>query len=79
MHLPEKEYIALIATMPEAYELSLQVEKELEAMENKWKQSEEYAGLENMREWNAKGETQRYEQESGQLLEALKDAYREWV
>ena len=79
MHLPEKEYIALIATMPEAYELSLQVEKELEALENKWKQSEEYAGLENMREWNAKGETQRYEQESGQLLEALKDAYREWV
>lgn len=79
MNLSEKEYIALIATMPEAYEISLQVEKELEALENKWLQSEEYAGLENMREWNDKGESQRYEQESEQLLESLKDAYREWV
>lgn len=79
MQLSEKDYIALIATMPEAYELSLQVEKELEALDNKWQQSSEYAGLCNMREWNAKGETQRYEQESGQLLEALKDAYREWL
>lgn len=79
MNLSEKEYIALIASMPEAYELSLQVEKELEALENKWQQSPEYAGLGHMREWNVQGELHRYEQESEQLLEALKDAYREWV
>lgn len=79
MNLPEKEYIALIATMPQAYELSLQVEREMETLEKKWQQSEEYAGLNNMREWNNKGEAQRYEQECEHLLEALKDAYREWV
>ncbi len=79
MGLSEKEYIALIATLPEAYEISLQVEKEMEALEKKWQQSTEYAGLGNMREWNAQGELQRYEQEGEQLLEALKDSYREWV
>ncbi len=79
MGLSEKDYIALIATMPEAYEISLQVEKEMEALDNKWKQSTEYSGLGNMREWNAQGELQRYEQECEQLLEALKDSYREWV
>lgn len=79
MQLSEKEYIALIATMPETYEISLQVERELEALEKKWQQSTEYAGLGHMREWNAEGEVQRYEQESEQLLESLKDAYREWV
>ena len=79
MGLSEKDYIALIATLPEAYEISLQVEKEMEALEKKWQQSTEYAGLGNMREWNAQGELQRYEQECEQLLEALKDSYREWV
>lgn len=79
MGLSEKDYIALIATMPEAYEISLQVEKEMEALEKKWQQSTEYAGLGNMREWNAQGELQRYEQECEQLLEALKDSYREWL
>jgi len=79
MGLSEKDYIALIATMPEAYEISLQVEKEMEALDNKWKQSTEYSGLGNMREWNAQGELQRYEQECEQVLEALKDSYREWL
>ncbi len=76
MELPEKEYIALIAKMPEAYDISLQIEKQIEEAEAQWKESPAFAGLQNMREWNAKGEVQRYEEESMQLMEALKEEYR---
>lgn len=76
MELPEKEYIALIAEMPHAYELSLQIEKQLEELEIKWQQSSVYVGLQNMKEWHDKGEVQRYEEECDQLIDALKEDYR---
>ncbi len=79
MELPEKEYIALIAQMPEAYELSLQIEKQVEEAETKWHRTMTYAGLQNMREWNAKGEVQRYEDECEQLIDALKEEYRSGI
>ncbi len=79
MELSEKEYIALIAGMPQAYELSLQIEKQLEEWENKWTQSATFAGLQNMKEWKEKGEVQRYEEECSQLIDALKDEYRSCI
>lgn len=79
MELTEKEYIALIAGMPEVYELSLQIEKRLEEWETKWTKSEIYLGLQNLKDWKAKGEVQRYEEECDQLIDALKEAYRECI
>lgn len=79
MELTEKEYIALIAGMPGAYELSLQIEKQLEEWETKWTQSATFMGLQNMKEWKTKGEVQRYEEECDQLIDALKEEYRNCI
>ena len=79
MELSEKEYIALIAGMPRAYELSLQIEKQLEELETRWQQSAAYSGLRNMKEWNENGEVKQYEDEGDQIIENLKEAYRECI
>lgn len=79
MELSEKEYIALIAKMPEVYELSLQIEKQLEAWESKWTQSTTFVGLQNMAEWKANGDVLRYEEECIQLIDAMKEEYRNCI
>lgn len=79
MELPEKDYISLIAEMPDCYELSLLVEKKVEELEAKWEVSAKCAGLQNMKEWNEQGDKHRYYAEGEQLVEALKDEYRSCV
>lgn len=79
MELSEKDYIALIAQMPTAYELSLQIESQVEGLETKWMNTTIYAGLQNMKEWNEQGNRQQYYEEGELLLEALKDEYRSGV
>lgn len=79
MELSEKEYIALIAGMPQVYDLSLQIEKQLEEWETKWTKSATFAGLQNMKEWKTSGDVQKYEEESNLLIDALKEEYRNCI
>lgn len=76
MELPEKDYIALIGDHPECYEVSKQLEKQLQMAENEWSNSLQHAGLENMHQWRSQGDIHRYEEEADRLVGALKEQYR---
>ena len=79
MELSEQEYVDLVAKHPESYEITLQVESKIEALEQQWKQTPECMGLEHMRQWRAMGENQKYYEESEQVVSALKEEYRSCV
>ena len=79
MELPEQEYVDLVAEHPESYEVTLQIERKIENLEQQWKQSSEYMGLKQMQQWRAMGEHLKYYEESEQVLSALKEAYRDSV
>ncbi len=79
MELSEKEYISLIAQNPSYYEVSLQIEQQVEEIEKAWVNTSAYAGLQNMKEWNAQGRDHKYYEEGEQLVEVLKDEYRSGI
>lgn len=79
LELSEKEYISLIAQNPTYYEVSLQIEKQIEEMEKAWIDTTVYMGLQNMKEWNAQGQVHRYYDEGEQLVEILKEEYRKGI
>lgn len=76
MELGETEYIALIAQTPDSYEISLQIEEQMEQLEKNWLKTTTYAGLQNMKEWGTQGYTGKYYEECGRLLQEMKDEYR---
>ncbi|MBQ7775843.1 MAG: hypothetical protein IJ379_07970 [Lachnospiraceae bacterium] len=76
MELSEQEYVDLVAKHPESYEITLQVEKQMEEQERKWKETQEYNGLKNMRKWRTVGDKYMYYEESVQIVDALKEEYR---
>lgn len=79
MMLPEQEYISLAAKHSENYELSLQVEQRIKELNMLWEESPEFMGLENMRRWRTTGDNHRYYEECDQLVNILKDDYRQCV
>ncbi len=76
LELSEQEYVNLVAQYPESYEITLEVEQRMEALEQQWKETHEYAGLKNMRKWRTVGDKYMYYEESVQIVDALKEEYR---
>lgn len=76
MELSEKDYISLIAQNPAYYDVSLQIEKQIEELEKAWVNTSAYAGLQNMKEWNEQGQVHKYYDEGEQLVDVLKEEYR---
>lgn len=76
LELSEQEYVNLVAQYPESYEITLEVEQRMEALEQQWKETHECVGLKNMRKWRTVGDKYMYYEESVQIVDALKEEYR---
>lgn len=79
MALTESEYVSLAAENREGYELTLELEKDLERLTDEWEQQPEYLQLYNHRELRTGDRKQKYYEENERLIRVLKDSYRKSV
>ncbi len=77
MELPEEEYVALVSENTESYRYSLALERDLKNLSAQWEEQPEYLRLYNRRELRQNGDIQKYYEESGRVLFALKENYRQ--
>lgn len=76
MELSESEYISFAASLPEAYEQTLRLEKKIEQMKSDWQEHADYMRLMQRKEWREGNDKQKYYDENERLTQALKDSYR---
>ena len=75
MELKAKDYVAFAAGMPEYTDVTLKLEKEVERMNKVWESCADYHRL-NTRPLFREEHEPGYQEESGHILAALKEAYR---
>ena len=76
MELSEGDYIVLIAELANSYEYSLALEKELEELQQAWKESLAYRRLQERSEWRGGSDMQKYYNENERITQVLKESYR---
>lgn len=76
MQLEDKEYVDFVANLPDAYSDSLELEKRVEALRQSWKESLEYQRLEQMKDWRCREESGKWQDETENMLQGLKQRYR---
>ena len=75
MELDDKEYVAYAASLPEAAELVLELEQDVEWLNSRWKEETDYLRL--MERGSLREENERsYLEENRRVMQALKDGYR---
>lgn len=79
MVLSESEYVAFVAENTERYELTLELEKDMERLTDEWEQQPEYLRLYAHRELRTGDRKQKYYEENERLTQTLKDSYRKSV
>lgn len=79
MALNESEYVAFVAENTERYELTLELEKDMERLTDEWEQQPEYLMLYAHRELRTGDRKQKYYEENERLTQTLKDSYRKSV
>lgn len=79
MVLSESEYVSFAAENHEGYELTLELEKDMERLTDEWERQPEYLRLYSHRELRAGGRKQKYYEESERLTQTIKDSYRKSV
>ncbi len=79
MVLTESEYVSFAAENPEGYELTLELEKDMERLTDEWERQPEYLRLYHHRELRAGDGKQMYYEENERLTQTLKDNYRKSV
>lgn len=76
MVLTESEYVSLAAENRAGYELTLELEEDVERLTDEWEQQPEYLQLYNHRELRTGDRRQKYYEENERLTRILKDSYR---
>lgn len=76
MQQSDEEYVSFVAELPEAYEISLELEKCVEALRRSWENHIDKKRLEQMKQWKADGESSRYYEEIDRAVQGLKHSYR---
>lgn len=79
MVLTESEYVSFAAENPEGYELTLELEKDMERLTDEWERQPEYLRLYHHRELRAGDGKQKYYEENERITQILKDGYRKSV
>ncbi len=79
MVLSESEYVSFVAENTERYELTLELEKDMERLTDEWEQQPEYLRLYAHRELRTGDRKQKYYEENERLTQTLKDSYRKSV
>lgn len=75
----DKEYIEFVAEYPDAYDVSLKLEREVDRILEDWEHSEELAGLNGLLELKEEGQNALYYEEIETQVRRLKDRYREYT
>ena len=79
MELSEEEYIAFAAGLPEAYEATLALERNLEQLRIDFESQPEYQVVKRRRELRESNRKQQYYDDNESLLQALEESYRNSV
>lgn len=79
MALSESEYVSFVAENTEKYELTLELEKDMERLTDEWERQPEYLRLYAHRELRTGERKQKYYEENERLTQTLKDSYRKSV
>lgn len=79
MVLTESEYVSFAAENPEGYELTLELEQDMERLTDEWERQPEYLQLYGHRELRTSDRKQKYYDENERLTQTLKDSYRKSV
>lgn len=79
MHLNDQEYIGFVAHIREAFDISIQLEKEVDAILTEWENGEELKELNELIELREEGNTVLYYEEIERRTKILKDGYRQLV
>ncbi len=77
MLLSDKDYIDFVAQELSHYDISLQLEKTIENLNNLWEESEEKHMLDELQEWRKDQRVKEYYDAIEQLTNQQKDKYRE--
>lgn len=76
MELTEEDYLAFVAEQPDSYELSLQLENEIESLTHSFREQEAGVKLAELKSWRAGEDKQKYYLELERIAPVLKDNYR---
>lgn len=76
MALPEEDYIAFVAELTSGYDMTLALEKKLEAMRAEWNLQADSQRLTILKEWRSGSDKQKYYEENERLILGLKNSYR---
>ena len=77
MQYDDKEYISFVAELPQAYDISLQLEREVDGILEDWENGEELKGLTELFMLKENGQKNLYYEEIDMRAQVLKDRYRE--
>lgn len=75
----DKEYISFVAEYPDAYDISLKLEQEVDRILEDWERSDELTGLTGLLELKEEGQNALYYEEVDMQVQRLKDRYREYT
>ncbi len=76
LSLGEEDYISFVATLPDAYEDSLELEKHVEEITESWQSGLNKQRLEQLKEWKENGNFTKYYDEIEKVIHGLKYSYR---
>lgn len=74
--LGEEDYISFVATIPEAYEDSMELEKRVEEITDGWQNYLNKRRLDQLKEWKENGNFTKYYEETAKMIQGLKHTYR---
>lgn len=75
----DEEYISFVAELPDAYDASLQLEREVDQILNDWECSTDFSNLEALFGLREEGSRTLYYEETEMRLQSLKEHYRECI
>lgn len=79
LELSEEEYISFVAEQEGAFEISLELEKHMDAIKQEWEESPDFLMLMNRKELHDSADRQRYYSETEKISHLLKSNYRSSV
>ena len=79
MLFDDKEYISFVAELPDAYDMSLQLEREVDGILEDWENGKELQALSELISLKEEGQNVLYYEEIDIRTQALKDRYREYT
>ena len=76
LSMSDNDYVAFIASIPEAYDDSIELEKRVEEIAQTWADNMTIQRIEQLKAWKQVGDFAQYYEETDKIIHALKHGYR---